>query len=414
MASVRYVVLMCCLLMLSDLGGSLSVRNGWKPSKPKVAKEFFSNIVMFQGLPHGNVTYAGNLWYDEDHSRSAMEYKTSYLGYSVAVQVYQYDNTGFTLFNGVCRNSTAGFQSLFDWVDNATYIGKVKINGNDTDEWQLQSRGSINFTFTLFASGNVPVRLVQLQQFISTAVTTIFDFTNFSPQILPNSTFVPPKACFGIGFVCSNGSIETLELYRFHPISDWVWSNRNFADLIGDTEYLCFAGNSGEDQLITQLVMRVNTSWGQYALCNNNECVGLNLFNVGREATLGLENDNGGQCTPNTVLGSWFSFPAAGECLDDSTMENCSWRFEKVLKTISVTCLTNLSFFEACKLDTGFPFPKASHIFSNAFRYEDPSQGGCPSLKQPPYSFKPISSTSHRTPSRSYPFTITHGFNMKI
>ncbi len=53
----------------------------------------------------------------------------------------------------------------------------------------------------------------------------------------------------------------------------------------------------------------MNTTWGQYALCNNNVCAGGNDFSVGREAPTGIK-PFGGQCTNNNVrhLASFLAF----------------------------------------------------------------------------------------------------------
>jgi len=142
---------------------------------------------------------------------------------------------------------------------------------------------------------------------------------------------------------------------------------------------VCYENTFGYDSYITLYTVSVNTSWGQYELCNNNSCAGLNHHSVGREASFGV-GYLGGQCTSNVGDGNWYSFDVLAHCPNGTTVgtNGCSWAIQGVHKTISADCLGQNGFFNACIADGGPPYASASQIFLNAFLFNSSIEGGCP------------------------------------
>jgi hypothetical protein len=240
----------------------------------------------------------------------------------------------------------------------------------------------VMLNLTLYTIGNIPIRFVVAQNPTPLLMASItYNFVAFQIQNgFPDSVFDVPKPCWSDAFFCPNGTIEIQEFYRFHPLFDWNLSNHNAADLLGDTAYICLSPKILHDQLISLLQVQVNTSWGQYAYCNNHSCLGLNIHSVGREASFGNGLNHSGQCSPNTELGSWFSFPSGGECNEDQEIGNqsCTWKLVKRVKTISILCLYSHSFLNACKLS----YENAKRVLNNAFQFDDKSKGGCPPINR--------------------------------
>jgi len=89
---------------------------------------------------------------------------------------------------------------------------------------------------------------------------------------VPAGAFDLPFSCVvnnGLGFVCPQGPVLDMPMYRFHPASDYSLANHNTADLAGDTAYLCLtASSSSKDSIASIFTVSVNTTWGRYALCN--------------------------------------------------------------------------------------------------------------------------------------------------
>jgi len=131
------------------------------------------------------------------------------------------------------------------------------------------------------------------------------------------------------------------------------------------------------------------TAWGQYAFCNGypvSNCIGRELFFVGREATGGIgafnddyKSDNAGQCSDNKSIGTWFSLPSKGECNENQDVgpESCSWKLLERVKTVNASCLFKHDFVSSCTGET-HPWPKSSKKFEQVFMTDKFEEGGCP------------------------------------
>jgi len=174
--------------------------------------------------------------------------------------------------------------------------------------------------------------------------------------------------------------VETVQFYRFHT-EDYSLDNTNVADGLGDATFVCLAASFSNDSLVSLYSVSVNTTWGQYALCNFNVCVAEQHHLVGQEAPSGFTHD-GGQCNLTTGLGNWYSLDDGGKCSPDSPVgtDGCTWQELALNKTITASCLTQIGFFNACIADGGPPFLKAASVFEGAFLSDDPSKGGCPAV----------------------------------
>ena len=134
----------------------------------------------------------------------------------------------------------------------------------------------------------------------------------------------------------------------------------------------------------------MNTQWGQYALCNDDICVGGKNFTVGHEGSFGLP-PLGGQCRHNSEYGNWYSLSGAARCNNtavSNSTEGCAWRQVALKKSISLDCLVSVGFGEACDADDNtLPFAAATQSLYNALNYDDAASGGCPNMYNTTTSF---------------------------
>jgi len=171
---------------------------------------------------------------------------------------------------------------------------------------------------------------------------------------------------------------------------------KNVGDALGDATFVCLVGTFTGDSLASNYMVSVNTTWGQYALCNYNVCVSLQHHLVGQEVPDGILN-NGGQCDLNSGLGNWYSFVEESKCPPKVAVgtNGCTWQPLSLNKTINVECLIQIGFFNACLEDGGVPFTKATAVFEGAFLSDDPSKGGCPQVNTEFDQSQLFSSSSH-------------------
>lgn len=86
-----------------------------------------------------------------------------------------------------------------------------------------------------------------------------------------------------------------------------------------------------------------------------------------------------GQCSYNTTLGAWYSLPKSARCPPNSPLgPGCSWRLQKRVKTVEMSCLLENGLFDMCARDMTFPFPRSAALLQKAF-----SSPLCPHVPPP-------------------------------
>jgi hypothetical protein len=164
---------------------------------------------------------------------------------------------------------------------------------------------------------------------------------------------------------------QTLEMVRLHSPENYTLRNQNTADLKGDVMWTCFnlaQNHNVSDQVMSMFLVEVNTTWGQYEMCNFGVCDGLGgrqAPNVGRESFGGL-NPNGGQCAENLNIGNWYSLNVEALALGQ-------WKEITRVRTVSLDCMMQMGMREACDVSQ-WPFDKATAIAAAAL------EGACPDI----------------------------------
>lgn len=296
-----------------------------------------------------------------------------------------------SVMSGVCHGLLAPYSPMYAWVPLSQYKGTVQIGNKTCELWALEKP---NATQSMAFYEGVPVQIESNYygksefgpEYGWDNQTQLISSFDASSQPFPAWLFETADSCFNPdALICSGGGVSNLTVYRFHePTFQGLLSNQDVGDLVGDVFFVCTESVlTPEYQWLSQFELSVNTSWSSYAACNGDppHCDFGSRQLVGREAALSLSSDYAGQCTTNDDIGSWFSLPAAGECLGGSSVApGCSWKELQRVKTINASCLIGHGFVDACRKDAEAPFKLAQAVFSKAFESEDVSQGGCPAL----------------------------------
>merc|ERR1719277_199621 len=77
-------------------------------------------------------------------------------------------------------------------------------------------------------------------------------------------------------------------------------------------------------------------------VCTGGDRTPANAKSVGRSSSSFLEGAFGGQCSDNAVVGSWYGFPAEGECAPgwDVGFNGCTWKTED-FKVVANECIAD-------------------------------------------------------------------------
>jgi len=342
------------------------------PSPPNVASIFSATVKT------KDVT--GSFYYNADLAAYALTGLSTYFGdytrFDVTLFVY-YGN--YFILNNVCRVnpvSTAKFKDLFSWLsDRPYYLGTKIYKGGKVEVWA--SEPTDDAPYLLYSVGQDPVFFRFPTWGTDSAVTlpVSLDIVEYIPGSFDYSILRPPSQCFGHGFTCE-GSVDLVDVYRFHHKGDYNLSDTTVGDALGDVAYICSALLSNYSySALSHFQILMNTTFGQYAICSNHRCVGQNQNLVGQEASYGVKW-NGGQCFSNTDVGNWYSLPHAGLCEDKMQVgAGCSWKIKSKVKTIDLKCLFSYQFVAACGTHSGSPYySKALQVLLQAF-------SKCPSIK---------------------------------
>lgn len=292
--------------------------------------------------------------------------------------------------NGACLHFGQRYQDLFVWLPYSKHVGRKVLEGRPCDVWKLDVQmgpSVIELSACVDAQGLPHEYNMATSGKFSGNTTYSFSHHNVS---------VPGDARFGQTFACehyppppceSQGT-TTLDVYRiFGPPEPLELDSRNTGDVLGDTSFVCTQGSSSfyQSKLITRWSVRVDTAFGQYALCNYNgtanRCDG-EINRVGRRSS---QMSGGGpvmgQCSSNGDVGSQYSFPVQAKCSYGQELgRDCAWGSAKPLRTIHARCLMHeRGLLAACAREFGHaPFLESARIWEAAFASDDPANGGCP------------------------------------
>lgn len=182
-------------------------------------------------------------------------------------------------------------------------------------------------------------------------------------------------------------SSTTIDIYRVHGQKEPLeLYNRDAGDALGDVSFLCqqlprTAEAIYGNKLVSHWTVKVNTSFGQYGLCNyqynpahnfekENMCVGGDTLAVGKQSSLGLgQAAREGQCSDNSDVGTFYNFPSNGNCTNTAVgVDGCTWSAKRI-RTITMDCvMTKYQLLAYCEEERGSaPFTKASNELVAAF-----------------------------------------------
>jgi hypothetical protein len=363
----------------------VAVCSAQTPAKPTLVPTFTANVSLVVDALGNGIAKAmtGTIYYDEIGKQSRMDLASSYFDQDFEYTSFDSANASYSLTNGVCRSfsGTKAFSSYFSWLGFATYNGSTTLNGQACNNWVF-SKGPLtlsaccdsSFCFSFTVSGSA--RPVEIYFTGNLAAVS-------APMKLPKACLAPPPVC-----PKNANAWQTMDLFRLHNVNDTTLQQRNTATLIGDLFYICAAliANPSSpivanDTVVSTFRLNLNSTWGQYALCNHDSCVGGDDRTVGHEATSGF-TVGGGQCMMHSAIGDWFSLTSSSMCAQNATVPStsCAWQLVKRIKSVGMPCLVSAGLVAACHADQlsgGFPFAQSARLVSKAI------QRGCPDVPPP-------------------------------
>ncbi|KAK3279660.1 hypothetical protein CYMTET_12465 [Cymbomonas tetramitiformis] len=374
-----------------------------EPTPPPLPEQFTADQILY--VSDGTfLTENATLYYDGSSMRMRTDSKVAF-SFGNSSAAFEIDSKTFScasgqeyVSNGVCRKLPGGrFYDMWLFVQYSKYAGKAQKLGKWCDVWNFVSARD---NITLFVKDNVPVSLnsSSMSPYLPGAKPVLTKYTQdfYNVQVgKPQVSMDPPDVCSRGAPLCnSSQSLSKIVTYVAHPKGLYNLSNQDVADCLGDVAFTCYDVSSNHTQaddygLVSLYVLEVDTRWGAYSLCNGYNpaiCFGSESFYVGREASFGITEEFGGQCTDNRKVGNWYSLPYAGQCQGSDTVASgkCSWRIIERVKTIDLNCIFKThGMLEACNRDGTLPFPESQGIFQEAFQSTDEAQGGCPDVGGP-------------------------------
>eukprot|EP00930_Biecheleria_cincta_P003826 TRINITY_DN104737_c0_g1_i1.p1 TRINITY_DN104737_c0_g1~~TRINITY_DN104737_c0_g1_i1.p1 ORF type:complete len:446 (-),score=49.44 TRINITY_DN104737_c0_g1_i1:449-1732(-) len=293
--------------------------------------------------------------------------------------------------NGACVHMGGSYSDLFLWLAYSEKIGQKVLGGRQCDEWSKEvsmgPAGVIKLSTCLDMQG-LPL---ELNTFFSGKFSgnTTYSFFHHNVNDPGDARFTPSFACEHYPPPpCQSQGIATLDVFRiWGPPEPLELDSRNTGDVLGDVSFVCTQGDSSfyKSKMITHWSVRVDTAFGQYALCNYNgtanHCDGQ-VKRVGRRSS---QMSGGGpvmgQCSSNGDVGSQYSFPRQAKCFDGQQLgRDCAWSSAEPLRTVHARCvMEERGLLDACAREFGHaPFLESARIWEAAFASDDPKLGGCP------------------------------------
>eukprot|EP00927_Polykrikos_kofoidii_P029677 TRINITY_DN2562_c0_g1_i1.p1 TRINITY_DN2562_c0_g1~~TRINITY_DN2562_c0_g1_i1.p1 ORF type:complete len:404 (-),score=46.93 TRINITY_DN2562_c0_g1_i1:108-1319(-) len=294
--------------------------------------------------------------------------------------------------DGVCKVIPSPSDDFFQPLQWTIRKGASSVGGEACDLWATPFHipGQSLQASACIAADGVP-RAFNYSYGLAYAAASSFSFLFSNVVVRPpdEADFLLTDACTSHypSPQCAQISEVAMEVYRTRSANEPnSLENRDVGDALGDMAFACDLAGIDGTKLVTKWAVRANSSWGQYGYClyigGNNVCFGHTGKHVGRESALGLgAGAVQGQCSPNTDVGSWFSFPTEGHCQEGATLgtDGCTWIAE-VVRTVSAKCVYEDRGLKAsCAEERGHaPMTKSANIFAAALATADPSKGGCP------------------------------------
>lgn len=297
--------------------------------------------------------------------------------------------------DSVCKPLPGNFMDPFAWLKVAKPMGTKVLDGVSCRVYllELSFRGATATFSTCVAADGSPRELNESLPMKGFGGPSYFRFQNITVGPQDPHVFQASDACASRypTASCPRGRVRELDLYRVHGASEpATLANRDLGDASGDMAFFCAfnAFKSLGGSLVTRWRVRVNSSYGQYSYClyhgGSNSCMGGGPGKeVGRESALGSGSGRlQGQCSPNWDVGSWFSFPADGQCAPGQPVGSggCTWAAAAPVRTVTAACiLQDRGLLKSCAREFGHPpFRRSIAIFKAALASSDPARGGCP------------------------------------
>lgn len=298
-------------------------------------------------------------------------------------------------FQIVGRDYSSGGGDPFWWLPFSQYNGTQTVDGEECTSWVFVSKGVV--ASACIGSDNAPRYLLHspLASTLAYASSSAFGgfllFSNVSVTELYDRDFVESVACRHDypPRLCAENKLKSFDVYRLQARDEPLdLLNKNAGDLLGDLFFACVTMRQKEDRRVVRYSVLANVSFGQFNQCQwdpvkkVNYCSGDPGKQVGRGSPENLGgNPRGGQCSMNEETGSWYSFPASGECRAGEMIgtNGCTWRAQ-LQHVVELSCVMSARGLAAsCKKEKGKPpFNNSAEIFRAALASNDPEKGGCP------------------------------------
>lgn len=252
----------------------------------------------------------------------------------------------------------------FGWLEQATWIENTTVMGKNCTSYAANSTNRFSWAACIDDYG-VPLQF-SMEADPREVGASMSGYLSFSLTLARSlgpaeeEAFEPSYACSHWPLpLCEYQGLRNFKVYRDTSVVTDTPAGQNVGDLRGQTMTACMYSSP----YIAEYEVVVNSSYGQYALCNyisnddrGNVCVGGGDA-VGRAPWLHICHGKElcGQCTNNSETGSWFSFPKEGECKSGTHVgtDGCTWqgRLTKIVDYhcalgfyLKVQCATSLVF----------------------------------------------------------------------
>jgi len=398
------------------------VRSEWLGKDSPLADQWFADFTTSTvGNSFPGSASVGRYTYDKRNQRFRTRTEmTSSFFRSNDVAVYDSVTTNTTGLNvnttvgtgddAVCKAMSEPYADPFAWLASARRNGSSIVGGDACDLWVgsgsmssfVFKMPSVNMSICIAKDGSPREWNVSLVVPIGGSgqtLTQTYVFSNVTVGHITDDFFKNSNACASNypTQACPSAGVETLNLYRIHTSTEPNdLANRNLGDALGDMAFMCEVSQQGAlaSNVVTWWQVDTSTDYGQYAYClfnlhHRNECFGGTANKVGRESAQGAGMGHlQGQCSANDDVGSWYSFPAAGQCAAGQPVgtDGCTWGRARPVRTVNASCILHeRGLQQACAEERSHaPFRRSTEIFRRSLASSDPSEGGCPDIGSVP------------------------------